>query len=152
MNPIAKRRRSTYDPMSEFNRLQDEINRLFNYDYSNGMSGLFDRHISPAIDVVEKSNDIVVYCDLPGVSKEDVDISLANNVLTIKGEKRSEEKKDESKSYRNETWAGSFQSTISLPEVVNPDKVNASMKDGVLTITLAKQEDKKPKQIEVKVK
>ena len=68
----------------------------------------------------------------------------------IKGEKKKET--DKGKSYRDETWSGSFQRTISLPEIVDPNKVDASMKDGVLSISLAKMEDKKPKQIEVKVK
>ncbi len=152
MYPIMRRRKNGYDPMGEFLRLQDEINRLFNYDTSASMTGLFDRHISPAIDVVEKANEILVYCDLPGVRKDDVDISIANNVLTIKGEKKGEQKKDKSKSYRNEIWNGSFQRTISLPEVVDAQKVEATMKNGVLSISLAKLEEKKPKQIEVKVK
>lgn len=152
MYPITRNRKNTMDPVDEFTRLQDEINRLFDFDTPNGMTGLFDRHISPSIDVVEKDDEIVVHCDLPGIEKEDVDISLANNVLTIKGEKKSEEKKEKSRKYRNETWSGSFQRTISLPEIVDPEKVDATMKNGVLTVMLAKQEDKKPKQINVKVK
>jgi HSP20 family protein len=149
MNQLAKNRGMWY-PTGEFSRLQNEINRLFDFDYPGGMSGLFDRHVSPAIDVVEKSDEIVVYCDLPGIKKEDVDLSIAGSVLTIKGEKKKET--DKGKSYRDETWSGSFQRTISLPEIVDPNKVDASMKDGVLSISLAKMEDKKPKQIEVKVK
>lgn len=152
MNPIARRRTEAFDPMEDFSRLQEEINRLFNYDSPSKMTGLFDRHISPAIDVVEMENDIVVYCDLPGIKKEDVDINLAHNVLTIKGDKKREQKQEKGKSYRDETWSGTFHRTISLPEIVDPDKVDASIKNGVLTITLAKQEDKKPRQIEVKVK
>ena len=151
MNPVA-RRRGTWDPMGEFSRLQNEINRLFNLESSTEMTGLFDRHMSPAIDVVEKSDAILVYCDIPGVKKEDVDLSIANNVLTIKGEKKKDDAPENSKSYRDETWSGTFQRTISLPDIVDPGKIEASMKNGVLTVSLAKMEEKKPKQIEVKVK
>lgn len=150
MSSVA-RNRNTLDPMGEFSRLQNEINRLFDFGYPSSMSGLFDRHTSPSIDVVEKTDEILVYCDLPGVDKGDVDLSIAGNVLTIKGEKKKDEDSEGSKWYRDETWGGKFQRTISLPEVIDSNKVHATMKNGVLTINLAKMEEKKPKQIEVKV-
>ena len=138
------------NPLGEFERLQDEINKLFKLDYP-GSSGLFDRTISPAIDVIEKAESVVVRCDMPGIRKEDLELSLARNVLTLKGEKKSDKKKDKEKSYRNETWSGTFQRTISLPDSVDPEKVNATLQDGVLEITIAKREDVRPRQIDVKV-
>ncbi len=152
MMPTRWRENRMPDPMSEFGRLQDEINRLFDFGYPE-RTGLFDRRVSPAIDVVDTGEAVKVYCDIPGVSKDDIDLSIASNVLTIKGEKQeSEKEKQEDKNYRAETWSGNFQRTISLPDTVDPQNVEATMKDGVLTVTLAKKEEVKPRQIEVNVK
>lgn len=139
------------EPMDEFDRLQDEINKLFDWTYPSNR-GLFDRSLSPAVDVVETSDEIVLTCDLPGVKKDDLDLSISRNVITIKGEKKGEQKKEGAKTFRKETWSGSFQRTLSLPETVDPDKVEASMKEGVLTVKIAKREEVKPRQISVNVK
>ncbi|MGC9312087.1 MAG: Hsp20/alpha crystallin family protein [Sediminispirochaetaceae bacterium] len=139
------------EPMDEFDRLQDEINKLFDWTYPSNR-GLFDRSLSPAVDVVETSDEIVLTCDLPGVNRDDLDLSISRNVITIKGEKKGEQKKEGAKTFRKETWSGSFQRTLSLPETVDPDKVEASMKDGVLTVKIAKREEVKPRQISVNVK
>jgi len=149
---LAKwRNNDVFDPRGEFERLQDEINKLFDWSYPNDR-GLFDRSLSPAVDVVENDNEIILSCDLPGVNKKDLDLSISRNVITIKGEKKGEQKHEGSKTYRKETWSGAFQRTISLPDSVDPEKVDASMKDGVLTVKIAKREDVKPRQISVNVK
>lgn len=145
------RNNNLLEPMDEFDRLQDEINKLFDWTYPSNR-GLFDRSLSPAVDIVETSDEIVLTCDLPGVSKDDLDLSISRNVITIKGEKKGEQKKEGAKTFRKETWSGSFQRTLSLPETVDPDKVDASMKDGVLTVKIAKREEVKPRQISVNVK
>ncbi|MDZ7794022.1 MAG: Hsp20/alpha crystallin family protein [Spirochaetia bacterium] len=150
MDLVRGRQDKNLDPMGEFERLQNEINNLFNFDYQ-GTRGLFDRPASPPVDVIEKTDSLVIRCDMPGISKEDLDLSLARNVLTIKGEKKPEEGKDEAKKYRNETWSGVFQRTISLPDSVDPNKVEADLHDGILEITIAKREEVKPRQINVKV-
>lgn len=139
------------DPTSEFSRLQDEINQLFDFDRFDSGSGLFDRTMSPALDVVETNDDFVITCDLPGVSEKEVDVSIAENVLTIKGVKSQTRERSEQKIYRRESWGGTFQRTLSLPKGVNADRVQAVLKDGVLTVTLPKREEVKPKQITVKV-
>jgi HSP20 family protein len=113
--------------------------------------GLFDRTASPEIDVVETEDNYQVYCDLPGVEEKDIDISLAANVLTIKGEKRPPERQVEAKVYRREDWAGTFQRTLSLPKTVEPDSVEARLKDGVLTVTLAKRAEAKTRKIDINV-
>lgn len=145
------RNNNLQEPMDEFDRLQDEINKLFDWTYPSNR-GLFDRSLSPAVDVVETSDEIVLTCDLPGVNRDDLDLSISRNVITIKGEKKGEQKKEGSRTFRKETWSGSFQRTLSLPETVDPDKVEASMKDGVLTVKIAKREEVKPRQISVNVK
>ncbi|MFQ3619444.1 MAG: Hsp20/alpha crystallin family protein [Spirochaetales bacterium] len=138
-----------FDPLAEFDRMREEFDRFFGLEPM--ISGLFDRVKSPAMDVMEKDEAFVVTCDLPGVDLKDLEVSLANNVLTIKGEKKDTREVKDAKVYRQESWFGSFQRTLSLPNTVNPDKIEAIMKDGVLQITLPKKEEVKPKQIAVKV-
>jgi len=150
MDLVRGKQVKNLDPMGEFERLQNEINNLFNFDYQ-GNRGLFDRPASPPVDVIEKADSLLIRCDMPGISKDDLDLSLARNVLTIKGEKKSEEGKEDAKKYRNETWSGVFQRTISLPDSVDPNKVEADLHDGVLEITIAKREEVKPRHIDVKV-
>ena len=150
MDLVRGKQVKNLDPMGEFERLQNEINNLFNFDYQ-GNRGLFDRPASPPVDVIEKADSLVIRCDMPGISKDDLDLSLARNVLTIKGEKKSGEGKEDAKKFRNETWSGVFQRTISLPDSVDPNKVEADLHDGVLEITIAKREEVKPRHIDVKV-
>ncbi len=140
-----------FDPAQELERIQQEINRLFDLDYTDRSMGLFDRATSPAIDVVEEEDHFTAMCDLPGVDQKDVDVSIAGNVLTIKGEKKMSTRSEKAKVFRKEEWAGSFQRTLSLPRSVDPDKIQAEMTDGVLRIQLPKREEVKPRQISVNV-
>ena len=149
---LIRWKNDVFNPFAEFDQLQDEINRVFNYSRSPVNQGLFDRTASPAIDVVEDKDGFTVLCDLPGVKLEDLDISVAQDVLTIKGEKAGEKTDSESKVYKKETWEGSFQRTLALPASVDGSKVEASFKDGVLKISLPKREEVKPKQISIKAK
>lgn len=148
---LVRRRNGETNQMTEFDRLRDEINRLFDFDSLPESTGLFDRSFSPSLDVVEHDEEFAVTVDLPGVSEKDIDITVANNVLTIRGEK-NQEKEENGRYYRKETWSGSFQRTISLPNTVDADKVEAGMKNGVLTVRLPKREEAKPKRISVNVK
>jgi HSP20 family protein len=138
--------------LDEIERLQSRINDLFDYPSYPARRGLFDRAMSPPIDVTENDDGYTVTCDLPGVDKKNINLSIASNVLTIKGEKKEESLKEGRKVFRKETWEGSFQRTISLPAEVDNTKVEAEVKDGVLKIRLPKREEVKPKQIELKVK
>jgi len=151
MSLITWKGRMPQDPLSEFEKLQNEINKLFEFDRVPRMSGLFDRVVSPEIDVLETEDGFVVRCDLPGVELKDLDVTITENVLTIKGEKKEEKSSREAKVYRRESWSGGFQRTLSLPNGVNPEKIEAVMQNGVLRISLPKREEVKPKQIAVKV-
>jgi len=142
----------TYDPWAGLKSLQDEINNLFDLEQLPVTTGLFDRSVSPAIDVVEGEHDFTVTCELPGLEQKDIDLSLAANVLTIKGEKKSHREEKKGNYYKKESWSGSFQRTLPLPASVDADKIDAQLKDGILTITLPKKEEAKPKQISVNVK
>jgi len=149
---IVKWNRDSLDPFRELNRIQDEINRIFNFPRIQETEGIFDRAFSPAIDVVENADNYTVRCDLPGVDQKNLRVSVEGDVLTIKGEKKYEkkEKDKDARYYRNELWEGSFQRTLSLPAGVDANKVDAELKDGVLTVTLPKKEEHKPRQITVK--
>ena len=141
-----------YDPWADLERLQDEINALFNIDKYPGRGGLFDRKFSPAVDVIENDHDYVIACELPGLNQEDIDVSIASNVLTIKGSKKDEKQDKGEKYFRKETWSGSFQRTLPMPGYVDAEKIQADLKDGILKIVIPKKEEAKPKQISVKVK
>ncbi len=87
---IRWKRDDVYNPWSELDRLQDEINDLFDLDRLPATTGLFDRPVSPAIDIVENPGDFKVICELPGIDLKDIDVSITANVLTLKGEKKGE--------------------------------------------------------------
>lgn len=145
-------RELTTFPFENLN-MQREINRMFDNFFRGGIQD--DGAISfltPVVDITEGDNEYTVKAELPGVSKEDVRITMQDNILTIRGEKKEEKETKESNYHRTERSYGSFQRSFTLPTHVKSDKIEASHKDGVLTITLPKAEEAKPKQIEVKVK
>ena len=148
---IKWKNKDLQDPWADFKSLQDEINDLFNIDRFPAATGLFDRNVSPAIDVIEGENDFTVACELPGLAQDDIDVSIASNVLTIRGEKKNEKEEKREKYYKKETWSGSFQRTLSLPSIVDSSKIEAKLQDGILTVILPKKEEAKPKQITVNV-
>jgi len=144
--------------MGELDRIRREIDDVFGTGANRVFSadplgrGLFDRDVSPALDVVERADDYVIRVDLPGVDQNDLDVTVANNVVTIKGEKKGEHEEKSGKTYRKETWEGSFQRTVGLPKGTNAQEISANMNDGVLEIVVPKQEEAKPRQIAVNVK
>jgi len=107
---------------------------------------------TPAVDITEHDDQFVVKVELPGVNKDDVKITLENNILTIRGEKKQEKETKKENYHRVERSYGSFQRSFTLPTTVKSDKIDAAYKDGILQIALPKAEEAKPKQIEVKVK
>lgn len=149
MNVLMRNPRYRIDPMAELERLQHDINRLLEPGFADAMSGIFDRSVSPAIDVEETADGYVLTAELPGITSKDLDLSIADNVLTIKGEKPRPQ--NGGKHIRDEFWYGTFQRTVGLPKPVDPDHIDASMKNGVLEVRLSKREEVKPKQITVQV-
>jgi HSP20 family protein len=139
------------DPFQEFETLQEEINRLFNVAREPEPRGIFERAYSPAVDVIENPEGFEMLCDVPGIEIKDIEISIAGSVLTLKGEKKSSGGSG-TDSYTGETHEGRFQRTLQLPVAVDPDKVDAVLKDGVLQITLPKHAEGKPRQISVKAR
>jgi HSP20 family protein len=138
-------------PLKELNRIRDEIGRIFDDPFSLlAPSTSFFEGWAPTIDVYEDKDSVIVKAALPGMKKEDIEISLEGSTLTISGERKQEEEKNEGETYRSERYFGRFQRSLTLPTAVDPDKIQASYKDGVLTVSCAKSEDSKPKQIQVK--
>lgn len=106
----------------------------------------------PAVDVYEDKDNLLVKAELPGLKKEDIQISLDNGNLTLSGERKQEEKRQDAEVYRSERWVGRFHRSVSLPCRVESEKIKATYSEGVLTVTLPKAEDAKPKQIPISVK
>lgn len=132
--------------------MRDELDGLFESPWtelartSQLLSGW-----TPALDILEDKDNFIVRAELPGMKREDIDVSLQDGALSISGERKLEKKFEEAEVYRTERFFGKFQRTVSLPAAVAADKVKAQYKDGVLTITLPKTEEAKPKQIDVNV-
>jgi HSP20 family protein len=106
---------------------------------------------TPAVDLYEDNDHLIVRVELPGMNKESIDISLHEGVLTVAGERKAEELPAGSEAYRSERFYGRFQRTLDLPKPVEADRVSAHYRDGILTITLPKTEEAKPRQIEVNI-
>lgn len=130
-----------------FAAFHDDMNRMLENFWDTKPLGM---GWNPEIDIVETDNDIIVKAEIPGVDPKDIDISIIDDTLTIKGEKK-EEKEDKGKSYhRIERSYGSFTRTINLPSHVLKDKVEAKDHKGILEITLPKMEEAKAKKITIK--
>jgi len=143
---------SEIDPFRNLTRIQDEINRLFEFTIGRplGERGLFEGEWAPAVDVYEDENSVVVKAELPGLTEKDIHVNIIDGTLVIKGEKKKEEEKTEQSYYRVERSYGAFQRSIPLPTAVDSEKVKARFKQGVLEIEMPKKEEAKPKQIEIK--
>ncbi len=126
------------------------MNRLFDFSYPSRDSGLFSGW-SPALDVFDEKENLLVKVELPGMTKEDIHISLQNGVLAISGERKHEFEKKDGQTFRSERYFGKFQRSVTLPTLVKGDNVKASYQDGVLSVLLPKAEEAKPRQIEVSV-
>ena len=132
--------------------LRDELDRLFESPFAGltNASQLLSGW-TPALDVYEDKENFIVKAELPGMKNEDIDVSLHDGSLSISGERKSETKHKDAEVYRAERFFGRFQRTVTLPAPVAADKVKAQYKDGILTVTLPKSEEAKPKQIDVSV-
>jgi HSP20 family protein len=140
-----------WEPFRGVTTLQDQINRLFNdvFDRKGEESSL--SAWAPAVDIYETEHELVVKADLPDVDPKDLDIRVENNILTIRGERKFEKKVSEENYLRVERSYGSFARSFSLANTVNPDAIKADYQNGVLTLSVPKREEAKPKQIKVTV-
>ncbi len=140
-----------WEPFRGVNTLQDQFNRLFNdvFDRKGEESSL--TAWAPAVDIYETEHELVVKADLPEVDPKDLDIRVENNILTIRGERKFEKKVNDDNYLRVERAYGSFARSFTLANTVNLDAIKADYQNGVLTLTIPKREEAKPKQIKVNV-
>src|SRR5437588_10453119 len=144
-----------WEPVRELSTIQNEMNRLFNTFFeapspANGGSTSLRRWI-PAMDLVETDDDFVLRADLPGLSEQDVNIELQDNVLTVSGGRKAEHEERKEGYYRVERASGSFSRSLTLPEGVDPEAVKASFDRGVLEVRIAKPEARKPRKVAISV-
>ena len=132
--------------------LREELNSFFELpfwsSFARGGGQLFTGW-SPALDLYQSNDNMVAVIELPGMRKEDIDISLHDGTLTISGERKRESADNGDKAERTERYIGSFRRSIALPTRVDAGKVSATYRDGILTVKLPKAEEVKPKQIQV---
>jgi HSP20 family protein len=141
----------TLSPFRGVTTLQDQINRLFHdaFERTGEESNL--TAWAPAVDIFENEQELVVKADLPEIDPKDLDIRVENNILTIRGERKFEKKVNEDNYLRVERAYGAFSRSFSLASTVNPEGVKADYQNGVLTLSIPKREEAKPKQIKVNV-
>jgi len=139
---------------SDVLNIQREINRMFNSFFRNEPEedSLTSSAWNPAVDIAEHDDQFVVKVELPGVSKDEVKIVMQENMLTIRGEKKQEMESKGSNYRKVERSYGTFQRSFTLPATVKGEKIEATFKDGVLSIVLPKAEEARRKEIEVRVK
>lgn len=145
-----------WEPAREISSLQQEMNRLFNTFFDAPASGGTAaaggaRRWVPAMDLVETEDHFVLRADLPGVSEADVDLSLEENVLTLKGERKVEHESKGEGFYRVERATGAFSRSLTLPEGVDGDAITATFDKGVLEVRIPKPEQRKPRKLQITV-
>jgi HSP20 family protein len=141
-----------YDPFRDLRTLQEEVNRLFTGNMARAFDdeGIARGSWNPNVDIYENKDQIVLEAELPGMNREDFDLSVENNIITLRGE-RHFEKKDETDNYhRVERAYGSFTRSFTLPNTVSGEGATADYRNGVLRVVLPKREETKARRIEIK--
>lgn len=137
-----------YKPFGLLDQLQQEMSSLFS---TPAIANFGTEEWAPAVDIEDKANQFIIHADLPGVKSSDIDVSVDNGVLTIKGERESEKKEEKENYKRIERFSGSFMRRFTLPDGADPDKISAKTKDGVLELVIPKSEKSKSKRFDIKV-
>lgn len=140
-----------WDTYQGLSGLQEQVNRLFESTFPRRADNSALTIWAPAVDIYETENELVVKADLPDVSEKELDVRVENNTLTIRGERKFEKKVEEENYLRVERTYGAFSRSFSLPSTVNNEAIAAEYKNGVLTVTLPKRAESKPKQVKVNV-
>ena len=140
-----------WEPSRGATTLQDQINRVFQDVFERAGEESSLTAWAPAVDIYETEHELVVKADLPDIDPKDLDIRVENNILTIRGERKFEKKVNEDNYLRVERSYGAFARSFTLTNAVNADAIKADYQNGVLTLTIPKREEAKPKQIKVNV-
>jgi HSP20 family protein len=145
---VRWKNRGEMTPFSALRDLEGQFNRMFDEMFEGNAGG---RGWSPAIDLVETEDNYLIEADLPGMHKDDIELVVVDNLVTIKGERKYQSEARREGYHRFERQYGNFQRTFEIPGGFRGDAVDAKFENGVLRVTLPKREEMKPKQIEVKV-
>jgi HSP20 family protein len=137
-----------WEPARELGSLQGEMNRLFNTFFEGDREGA-NRRWTPAMDLLEADDHLVLRADLPGLSEDDVQIEVQDNVLTVSGERKAEREETRNGYYRVERAFGSFSRSLTLPEGIDAERIEASFDKGVLEVRIPKPEERKPRRISI---
>lgn len=149
-----------WKPFMDLSRWDREMDRMMDDFFTRRMRPWWPERwlgapdegiVTPSVDVYEEKDDIVVKAELPGMDKSDIQVNISDSELTLKGEKKKEEKVEEKGYYRCERSYGAFARSVQLPKDVQADKVKASFKNGILEVRLPKSEEAKAKEIKIKV-
>ena len=143
---------AAWSAADRWSNLRDDLNSFFELPFwsSFARTGQLFTGWSPALDLYQSSDNVVAVLELPGMRKEDIEISLHDGTLTVTGERKRESNSNGEKAERTERYIGRFRRSIALPTRVDAGKVSATYRDGILTVTLPKAEEVKPKQIQVR--
>ena len=143
----------TFVARRDFSTLQDRVNRIFRESFSPEGSdeALTTSNFAPPVDVYEDEHNITLKIEVPGIDEKDINVTIENNTLTVRGERRFEKDEKEENFHRVERMYGSFTRSFTLPNTVDPEQVSAHYEKGVLKINLAKKAEAKPKLIKVNV-
>lgn len=138
-------------PYRDLSGLQEHLNRLFEGGFQSRSDNSNLTTWAPAVDIYETENELVIKADLPEINEKELDVRVENNTLTIRGERKFEQKVKEGSYLRTERTYGSFSRSFSLPNTVNAETIKAEYKNGVLTVELPKRAESKPRQVKVNV-
>ena len=143
-----------YNPLRELRTMQEQMNQLLNLSWNHDLPGeeIKEGLWQPAVDIYETADSIVIKAELPDVDQKDIEVRIEDSTLILKGERKHEDDVKKENYHRIERYFGTFQRSFSLPTSVDQEQVEANCEKGVLTITLPKKEEKKPKQISIQVK
>lgn len=143
-----------WDPFKDLLSLQDRMNRLFDESVRNvkpGDEALSSAIWSPAVDIYETDDEVVVKAELPEVNQKDIDIQIENNTLILRGERKFNKETKKENFHRIERAYGTFSRSFTLPGTIDQEKISADYKDGILKISMPKREETRPKQIKVAI-
>ncbi len=140
-----------YDPFRDLRTLQEEVNRLFSSNLTRGFGeeGIGRGAWNPSVDIYENKEHIVLEAELPGMNREDFELSVENNVITLRGERQFEKKEETDNYHRVERSYGSFTRSFTLPQTVSAEGATAEYRNGVLRVTLPKREETKARKIAI---
>ena len=142
-----------YNPVKELRSMQEQMNRLLDLAWNReGGEDLREGIWQPAVDIYEDDESVVIKAEIPDVDQKDIEVKIEDNTLTLKGERRHDQSVKKENYHRVERYYGVFQRSFQLPHIIEQDRISASCDKGVLTITLPKKVEKKPKQIKVEIR